>query len=163
MDIRFTGKRNLWMVMGAAIFFCMVSAHSMAQADHVDYPSVTSQEVLESYNAEDVMETLSAAPGADASQMIFTWYSREQGITAEIRISENEHMTDSWGIDGDSSGETKMDGKTYYVNRTIVKGLKPETTYWVQAKIDGEWSQAQRVRTASPYAVSSIATHSCAF
>lgn len=51
---------------------------------------------------------------------------------------------------GTSKTGTVIDGMQYYTNKVTVKDLKPETTYYYQVKINGQWKDAQSFKTGNP-------------
>lgn len=87
-------------------------------------------------------EQVSMAPGKDATQMNFAWYSKDKAKAAEVRISTNEDMSDARSFLGSSKEGTVIDGTQYYTNKTVAKDLQPDTTYYYQVKIDGQWKDA---------------------
>ena len=95
-------------------------------------------------------EQVSIAPGKDASQLNFGWYSKEQAKNAEVRIADNAGMKNSTVYTGKSEPGSVISGTTYYTNKVTIKNLKPDTTYWYQVKTDGKWQAAQILRTGNP-------------
>lgn len=75
-------------------------------------------------------EQVSLAPGKDASQMNFAWYSKEQAKNAVVRISTHEDMSNAADYRGTSKEGTLVAGTQYYTNKVTVRGLMPETTYY---------------------------------
>ncbi len=51
---------------------------------------------------------------------------------------------------GTSKTGTVIDDTQYYTNKVSVKDLKPDTTYYYQVKIDGQWRDAQSFKTGNP-------------
>ena len=95
-------------------------------------------------------EQVSMAPGKNASQMNFAWYSKEQPTHAEVRISENADMTGAADWKGTSKEGSVVDGVQFFTNKVTVRSLKPETTYYYQVKIDGAWKDVQSFKTGNP-------------
>lgn len=95
-------------------------------------------------------EQVSLAPGKDASQMNFAWYSREQAKNAEVRISTREDMSGASDYRGTSKEGTVITGTQYYTNKVTVRGLKPETTYYYQVKVNGDWKPVASFKTGNP-------------
>lgn len=83
-------------------------------------------------------EQVSMAPGKDATQMNFAWYSMDKAKASEIRVSTNTDMSGARSFLGTSKTGTVIDGTQYYTNKVTVKDLKPETTYYYQVKINGQ-------------------------
>lgn len=90
------------------------------------------------------------APGKDATQMNFAWYSKDKAKASEIRVSTNADMSGARSFLGTSKTGTVIDGTQYYTNKVTVKDLKPETTYYYQVKINGQWKDAQSFKTGNP-------------
>lgn len=82
--------------------------------------------------------------------MNFGWYSKDKAKAAEVRISKNADMSDARSFLGTSKEGTVIDGMQYYTNKATVKDLKPDTTYYYQVKIDGQWKDAQSFKTGNP-------------
>ena len=95
-------------------------------------------------------EQVSMAPGKDASQMNFGWYSKEQPKHALIRISENADMSKASEWKGTSKAGTVVSGTQYYANKVTVRGLQPDTTYYYQVNVDGTWQGVQSFKTGNP-------------
>lgn len=95
-------------------------------------------------------EQVSMAPGKDATQMNFAWYSMDKAKASEIRVSTNADMSGARSFLGTSKTGTVIDGTQYYTNKVTVKDLKPETTYYYQVKINGQWKDAQSFKTGKP-------------
>lgn len=95
-------------------------------------------------------EQVSMAPGKDATQMNFAWYSKDKAKASEIRVSTNADMSGARSFLGTSKTGTVIDGTQYYTNKVTVKDLKPETTYYYQVKINGQWKDAQSFKTGNP-------------
>ena len=101
-------------------------------------------------NIKGDFEQVSIAPGKDATQMNFGWYSKDKAKAAEVRISTNEDMSGARSFLGTSKEGTVINGTQYYTNKATVKDLKPDTTYYYQVKIDGQWQDAQSFKTGNP-------------
>ncbi|WP_443869476.1 fibronectin type III domain-containing protein, partial [Mitsuokella multacida] len=99
---------------------------------------------------QDDYEQVSLAPGKDATQMNLAWYSKDKAKAAEVRISTNEDMSHARSFLGTSKTGTVIDDTQYYTNKVSVKDLKPDTTYYYQVKIDGQWRDAQSFKTGNP-------------
>ena len=95
-------------------------------------------------------EQVSMAPGKDASQMNFAWYPKEQAKNAEVRISTHADMQEAADWRGTSNEGTTVDGVQYYTNKVTVRSLKPDTTYYYQVKINGDWKDVQSFKTGNP-------------
>lgn len=99
---------------------------------------------------QDDYEQVSLTPGKDATQMNLAWYSKDKAKAAEVRISTNEDMSHARSFLGTSKTGTVIDDTQYYTNKVSVKDLKPDTTYYYQVKIDGQWRDAQSFKTGNP-------------
>ena len=95
-------------------------------------------------------EQVSIAPGKDASQMNFGWYSKQQPKHAEVRISESADMANATDWKGSSKAGTVVDGVQYYTNKVTVRSLKPNTTYYYQVNVNGSWKDVQSFKTGDP-------------
>ena len=95
-------------------------------------------------------EQVSLAPGKDASQMNLAWYSKEQAKNAEVRISTHEDMSGASEFRGTSKEGTVVAGTQYYTNKVTVRSLKPDTTYYYQVKINGDWKPVESFKTGNP-------------
>lgn len=82
--------------------------------------------------------------------MNLAWYSKDKAKAAEVRISTNEDMSHARSFLGTSKTGTVIDDTQYYTNKVSVKDLKPDTTYYYQVKIDGQWRDAQSFKTGNP-------------
>ena len=93
------------------------------------------------------------APGKDATQMNFAWYSKDKAKASENRVSTNADMSGARSFLGTSKTGTVIDGTQYYTNKAI--------TAWA-VEIDGEidatdirptraWARADRSDFAEFY------------
>ncbi len=99
---------------------------------------------------QDDYEQVSLAPGKDATQMNLAWYSKDKAKAAEVRVAKSEDMSDARSFLGTCKTGTVIDGVQYYTNKTTIKDLKPDTTYYYQVKIDGAWKDVQSFKTGNP-------------
>lgn len=95
-------------------------------------------------------EQVSMAPGKDASQMNFAWYSKEQPKHALVRVSKSADMQRHEEWKGIVKAGTVVGGTQYYTNKVTVRGLEPGTTYYYQVNVDGAWQDVQSFTTGDP-------------
>lgn len=149
-----------------AAVLCMASVGVFAATEHWNDASLTPQMTTRTAVSNNTdwqqwkahwdevksnYEQVSIAPGADASKLNFGWYSKDKADQSKVRISKNEDMSDAKTFKGSSKAGTVIEGVTYYSNKVTVKGLKPNTTYWYQVEIDGQWQAAQKIVTGAPH------------
>lgn len=151
--------------ISAAAVLCMASVGVFAATEHWNDASLTPTVMTKTAVSNDTdwqqwkdnwdqmkthYEQVAIAPGADASQMNFGWYSKTKVKAAEVRIADNKEMKHAKTFKGTNQEGTVISGVTYYSNKVTVKNLKPETTYWYQAKVNGTWQDAQQIKTGNP-------------
>lgn len=158
-------KHKKLAAVSAAAVLCMASVGVFAATEHWNDASLTPTVMTKTAVSNDTdwqqwkdnwnqmktqYEQVSIAPGTDASQLNFGWYSKTKVKAAEVRIADNKEMKHAKTFTGTNQEGTVISGVTYYSNKVTVKGLKPETTYWYQAKVNGTWQDAQQIKTGNP-------------
>ncbi|WP_301860103.1 metallophosphoesterase family protein [uncultured Megasphaera sp.] len=148
-----------------AAVLCMASVGVFAATEHWNDASLTPKVTTKTAVADatdwqqwksqwDTIKTnyehVSIAPGADASQLNFGWYSKDKADKAVVRVADNQAMKQAKTFDGICQEGTVISGVTYYTNKVTVQGLKPSQTYWYQVKLNGKWQDAQQVKTGNP-------------
>lgn len=148
-----------------AAVLCMASFGVFAATEHWNDASLTPQVTTRTTVSENTdwqqwkdnwdaiktnYEQVSIAPGADASQLNFGWYSKEKADRAQVRIADNQAMKHAVTFDGSCQDGTVISGVPYYTNKVTVKDLKPETTYWYQVRLNGKWQEAHQIKTGNP-------------
>lgn len=148
-----------------AAVLCMASFGVFAATEHWNDASLTPQVTTRTAVSDDTdwqqwkanwdsiktnYEQVSIAPGADATQLNFGWYSKDNPDKAEVRIADNKDMKGAKTFKGTNKAGTVISGTQYYSNKVTAKGLKAEKTYWYQVKVDGTWQAAQPVKTGNP-------------
>ena len=94
-------------------------------------------------------KAVAMTPGADESKMNFGWYSETAG-SAVVRVAQDKNMEGAREFTGTDAAGTVIGHTQYRSNKVTVDGLKPNRTYWYQAKVDGKWQEAQSFRTGDP-------------
>lgn len=162
MKIRGKKKKTLSLYIIAAL--CMAST-GFAATEHWTDASLTPQDVTQTVVGDETdwqnwkdhwdgiktnYEQVSVAPGRDAAQLNFGWYSQQQAANAEVRIADNSNMDGAKVFQGTCEPGTVINGVTYYSNKAVVSDLKANNRYWYQVKIDGNWQDAQALKTGNP-------------
>ena len=88
-------------------------------------------------------EQVALIPGSDFSKLNFGWYSKEKANEAVVRIADNKDMKNAKEFKGTCTEGTVINGVQYYSNKVTADGFKPNSTYYYQVKLNGEWQQAQ--------------------
>ena len=97
-------------------------------------------------------EQISLTPGQDETELNFGWYSKEPD-SAKIRIftkSSSSSASEPKEFEGTFKEGTLIDGVQYYTNKVTVTGLEPDTTYYYQYLLNGEWQKRARLDTQDP-------------
>jgi len=96
-------------------------------------------------------ERLSIFPGEDERMLNFGWYSTTE-TTPYIKYSTDESMNDSIIKDGTVTEHYKLKGVQYYSNKVYIEDLKPNTDYYFQRTLNGEWENRKiHFKTRDPY------------
>ena len=95
-------------------------------------------------------EQVALIPGSDFSKLNFGWYSKEKANEAVVRIADNKDMKNAKEFKGTCTEGTVINGVQYYSNKVTADGFKPNSTYYYQVKLNGEWQQAQEYKTGDP-------------
>ena len=101
-------------------------------------------------NLKTNYEQVALTPGADFSKLNFGWYSKEKTDKAMVRIADNKEMKNAKEFKGTCTEGTVINGVQYYSNKVTADGFKPNSTYYYQVKLNGEWQQAQEYKTGDP-------------
>ena len=101
-------------------------------------------------NLKTNYEQVALTPGADFSKLNFGWYSKEKTDKAMVRIADNKDMKNAKEFKGTCTEGTVINGVQYYSNKVTADGFKPNSTYYYQVKLNGEWQQAQEYKTGDP-------------
>ena len=101
-------------------------------------------------NLKTNYEQVALTPGADFSKLNFGWYSKEKTDKAMVRIADNKEMKNAKEFKGTCTEGTIINGVQYYSNKVTADGFKPNSTYYYQVKLNGEWQQAQEYKTGDP-------------
>ena len=67
-----------------------------------------------------------------------------------VRIADNKEMKNAKEFKGTCTEGTVINGVQYYSNKVTADGFKPNSTYYYQVKLNGEWQQAQEYKTGDP-------------
>lgn len=105
-------------------------------------------------------ERLSVFPGDNETVLNFGWYSSTKS-TPVIRISSDEDMTDPVEFTGtveklkvyiEKYGmiDYILDGTQYYSNKVNVTGIKRNSLYYYQRKLNGKWEDPIEYKTYDP-------------
>ncbi|MGN0949058.1 metallophosphoesterase family protein [uncultured Megasphaera sp.] len=158
-------KSKKVMAAYAAAVICLAAGSVYAATEHWNDASLTPQMTTKTTVSDNTdwqqwkdnwdsiknnHEVVSVAPGADASKLNFGWESKAND-SAQVRIATSKNMNGAKTFKGNASTGSVIDGDQYYSNKVTVKGLKPETTYYYQVKVDGQWQDAQQVKTGNPH------------
>ncbi|ORX59195.1 Metallo-dependent phosphatase [Piromyces finnis] len=96
-------------------------------------------------------ERLSVFPGEDETKLNFGWYSTTKTLPS-IRYSVNKDMSDAVQYDGYFEQHYKLNGTQYYSNKVTIEDLKPNTVYYYQRLLNGEWEKPViKLKTRDPY------------
>jgi len=144
---------------------CITSTAGYAATEHWNDASLTPQAVTQTQLSDSTdwqswknawsqiktnYEQVSLAPGADASRLNFAWYSKQQAPVSEVRIAKQQDMRQAKLFKGNCQPGTNIGDLSYYTNKVEISGLQPGQTYWYQIKRNGEWQEAQSVKTGNP-------------
>lgn len=91
------------------------------------------------------------APGSNATELNFCWYSLENGVPSVQIVKKGESFDNAPTFDGTAEKAYKdIDlGTQYYSNKVTVKGLENNTNYEYRYRVDdGEWSEPEDYRNA---------------
>lgn len=149
-----------------AALTCLLSVTVLADTEHWNDASLTPGATTRTAISQDTdwavwkahwdqtksdFEQVAITPGADASKMNFGWLSKEKAEKPLVRISTNADMSAAKSFKGRSEAGSVINGVQYYGNKVTVKGLKPDTTYYYQVQVNGQWKEAQKLRTGNPH------------
>jgi len=95
---------------------------------------------------KDNYERLSILPGEDETMLNFGWYSKTDN-SAIIRFGTDKSMQDSKEFAGTVKYHRDINDVSYYVNRVTVTGLKPNSSYYYQRKLNGQWEDTIKFET----------------
>lgn len=144
---------------------CITSVGALAATEHWNDASLTPSAVTRTTlssstdwqawkaawdTTKNDFEQVSLAPGADLSRLNFGWYSKSQGDPAEVRIASSRNMVNARTFHGTSEAAAVINGVQYYSNKVTATGFKPDSTYWYQVKVNGQWQPAQQYKTGNP-------------
>ncbi|KAL6592100.1 Metallo-dependent phosphatase [Neocallimastix californiae] len=89
---------------------------------------------------------IALTPGADETQLNFGWESLTN-IEPVIRISSDKNMKIYKDFIGKNEYYRELDGNKYYSNQVTTTGLKPNSVYYYQRKLDGKWEDVVEFNT----------------
>ena len=75
---------------------------------------------------------------------------KKKANEAVVRIADNKDMKNAKEFKGTCTEGTVINGVQYYSNKVTADGFKPNSTYYYQVKLNGEWQQAQEYKTGDP-------------
>ena len=101
-------------------------------------------------NLKTNYEQVALTPGADFSKLNFGWYSKEKVDNALVRVADNREMKNAKEFKGTCTEGTVINGVQYYSNKVTAEGFKPNSTYYYQVKLNGEWQETQEYKTGDP-------------
>jgi len=95
-------------------------------------------------------ERLSVVPGKDESQLNFGWYSTTTDYSL-IRFGTTKYLTKENEVRGTNYKCKAINGTQYYCNQVTVIGLEPNSTYYYQRNLNGNWEESIEFKTHDPY------------
>ena len=98
--------------------------------------------------------TFQTSSGLSVSRKIIVvdqkYVKNEKANEAVVRIADNKDMKNAKEFKGTCTEGTVINGVQYYSNKVTADGFKPNSTYYYQVKLNGEWQQAQEYKTGDP-------------
>lgn len=126
---------------------------TLALSATVMFSSVSSAFALENWSTVRTdFSKIVLAPGADESQLNFSWYSTENDVPSVQIVKASESFAEDGIYSGTSSTayRNSESGTQYYSNKVTATGLEPATEYKYRYKIgDGAWSEEYTYITQS--------------
>lgn len=126
---------------------------TLALSATVMFSSVSSAFALENWSTVRTdFSKIVLAPGADESQLNFSWYSTENDVPSVQIVKESESFAEDGIYSGTSSTayRNSESGTQYYSNKVTATGLEPATEYKYRYKTgDGAWSEEYTYITQS--------------
>lgn len=96
-------------------------------------------------------EQVALTPGADFSKLNFGWYSKTKVDNAIVRVANNKEMKNAKEFKGTCQAGTVIGGVQYYTNKVTADGFQPNTTYYYQVQINGQWQDVHEYKTGDPH------------
>ena len=96
-------------------------------------------------------EQVALTPGADFSKLNFGWYSKTKVNEAVVRVADNKEMNNAKEFKGTCQAGTVIGGVQYYTNKVTADGFKPNSTYYYQVQINGQWQDVHEYKTGDPH------------
>lgn len=126
---------------------------TLALSATVMFSSVSSAFALENWSTVRTdFSKIVLAPGADESQLNFSWYSTENDVPSVQIVKASESFAEDGIYSGTSSTayRNSESGTQYYSNKVTATGLEPATEYKYRYKTgDGAWSEEYTYITQS--------------
>ncbi|MCB2294961.1 metallophosphoesterase family protein [Clostridium algoriphilum] len=88
---------------------------------------------------------MSLTTGKNATELNFTWYSKDKETAPKLKIGKNKQMTDSKQLVVATTPATTG----YKSNKATVTNLAENTTYYYSYQVDGKWTNATIYKTQS--------------
>lgn len=88
---------------------------------------------------------MSLAPGKDATELNFSWYSKDTDAAPKLKIGKNKDLSDAKEI----SVTPKSAAAGFKSNTATATGLQENTTYYYSYQINGKWTDATVYKTQS--------------
>ncbi|MDO5009626.1 MAG: metallophosphoesterase family protein [Intestinibacter bartlettii] len=86
---------------------------------------------------------MSLSPGADETQLNFSWYSKSCDIKPNLKISDNPKMKDAKALQVVTAKATEG----FNSNKATATNLKPNTRYYYSYTINGKWTEPELYQT----------------
>ena len=96
-------------------------------------------------------EQVALVPGSDFSKLNFGWYSKTKVNDAVVRVADNKEMKNAKEFKGTCQAGTVIGGVQYYTNKVAADGFKPNSTYYYQVQINGQWQDVHEYKTGDPH------------
>lgn len=89
---------------------------------------------------------MALTPGADESEINFSWYSTNDDFKSQIRVGDNWQLKDAVNL----VVTTKKATKGFYYNHAVVTNLSSDKTYYYIYTVNGKWTKASKIITRDP-------------